>query len=312
MNESEPKPTEQNIASYEKQVKKGYSELGQEGLDAKHWGTAISIFSGRRFNFYTDKAYIEQEFVDPIVRWISRKDVQSESVTLADLGGENGFLLNEISTGLKQKLPSLVVNGLVVDVDSTGKARQKFEEKKTAGERKNLEYVVADVTRLPFDNETIDVIISRMTVQYLDAQQQEAFFSEINRVLKEGGLVEIMTVADFTDKEAYNKVFLEITHIISGNYDFKRLFPTLPQLKKLAESLKDSSLKATVGSRVLDFPLSVESFADRFNLNQAQKDKMITLFEIESKKHPEMFNLIDGVICLKSRILNLRFEKIKE
>ena len=49
----------------------------------------------------------------------------------------------------------------MVDIDSTGKAQKGFVEKKAKGDRDGMEFIVADITKLPFDDEKLDAVISR-------------------------------------------------------------------------------------------------------------------------------------------------------
>ena len=61
------------------------------------------------------------------------------------------------------------------------------------------------------------------------------------------------------------------------------------------------------GSKQIDFPFSVPAFAERFRIDTT---KLETLFEAQSKKFPELFEVVDGELCLKAKLLNLRFKKV--
>ena len=66
----------------------------------------------------------------------------------------------------------------------------------------NTEYAVASVEKLPFDDESFDVVVSFETIEHVDETVQKAFLSEIKRVLKEDGLL-IMSTPNkkkFTDE----------------------------------------------------------------------------------------------------------------
>lgn len=310
MSEFEPKPSEQKVASYESQVKKDYSELGDEGLDAKHWGTAKSDFFRDNVNFYTNKDYIRIKFVSGILPWLEKKKEVGQ-LTFADLGGDNGFLLDEISKMIRGEYPTLDFKGFVVDVDSTGRAEQKFKKEQELGERKQLEFVRADVTALPFNDESLDLIISRMAMQYLDSDQQDRFLFEVDRVLKEGGIFQIMTVEDNSEGQEYNKILAEITSIISGSSSFNRVFPDIEKFWSFEEKLEQSgsSLHLVFRTEETEMPLSVEGFADRFKLDEKQIERMRDLYKIKAKKYPDMFEEIDGVLCLKTRIVFQEYKK---
>ncbi len=304
MNESEPKKLGQNIRSYEDKVQKGYDELGNEGVGVENWGTMMTK-DGEMFNGYSDPRAIETFFTEPIARFIEGK---KESLTVADLGGDDGYLLNEILTGLRKKNHGLETKGIVVDLDSTGKARKSFSEKQSAGERADMELVVGDITQLPLGDGVLDVAISRMAMQYLDQEQQEKLLKEIVRVLKKEGYAIIQTVTDEKDNKAFNEVFEEITEIISKSPYFKRLFPSFKEFtsyKKFANKYGIEPM-SVYGSVEILFPMSAKSFAKRFKV--AEKD-LEELYTEKSKKYPELFREIDGQQCLIARLLNLRFKK---
>jgi ubiquinone/menaquinone biosynthesis C-methylase UbiE len=307
MNESEPiKP---DVASYENQVRKSYSEFGQEGLDVGHWGTMINKFSGERFNGYTDKEHINKTFVSPILFWLSDNLVQNQQIKIADFGGDDGFLLNEVATGIRNDRQDLGIKGFVVDIDSTGKARIKFEKEKKEGHRQEIEYVLADITQTGLNESSLDVIISRMTTQYLDEGQQKRFLDEALRVLKENGLLIIETIADYTGNKEYNRFWSEITKVISGGSDFKRKFPAFGEFSNYLKTFKEHQLETKFGSRYVDFPFSIQAFTDRFNLNDEQVKELNKLYEQEAKTFPDMFTREDGVLCLKASLIELRFSK---
>lgn len=66
------------------------------------------------------------------------------------------------------------------------------------GERRNLEYRVADVTRLPFPDGTFDVVVSFETIEHVT--EQERMLDEIARVLTPTGLL----ILSSPDKRTYS------------------------------------------------------------------------------------------------------------
>lgn len=297
--------------SYEKSIKKDYSEFGKDGSTLRHWGTAIDI-SGKRFNAYTDEEYIQQEFSEPISRYFENINIEQEEAFLVDLGGADGFLLNAVLQNVDEKTPSIKKIGVVVDLDPTAKERIRFKKDQAEGKRKNIDFVVADVTELPFEDNSVDVIISRMTVQYLNQNKQREFFQEISRILKIGGLAIVMTIDDFSRDEKINKILEEITSIISGNSNFDRSLLTYNTIKLLGKDFEGSAFKLIFGHRNISMPFSVEGFADRFNLDEDKKQKLGIVFGEGLKFNPELFEIIDGVLCLKARIHIMQLKKISK
>jgi ubiquinone/menaquinone biosynthesis C-methylase UbiE len=310
MHEAEPKPLEQDIATYENQVKKSYSEFGEEQLDVKHWGIVSSPLLMKDINLYTNIDFINSLFVQHILISLSQRS-SDEKILLADLGGDDGFLLDKITKGIKQEIPNINLGGFVVDIDSTNKAGQKFKRQQQAGEREQLEFVKSDITKLPFADKSIDILISRMAMQYLNPEQQIKFFFEIDRVLKDQGILQIMTVEDVSDNHIYNEIMKEITSIISGSSNFNRSFPNFEKFLSMEDELEKSgsSLHLVFKTDAIDMPLSVEGFADRFELSDEQKQQLTALYIKKSKQYPNMFKIIDNIICLNTTVVFLQYEK---
>lgn len=152
MNESESKIPKYAVSSYEKSVGRGYDKFGLQEISIKKWGTAIKT-NGERFNAYTDRKFITNSFSTPLENQIKNSSGEKSEFVVADLGGDNGFLLHEVIEDIKNKNPNVNIKGLVVDIDSTGKAQKGFLEKKAKGERDDMEFIVADMTKLPFGDE---------------------------------------------------------------------------------------------------------------------------------------------------------------
>ena len=184
--------------------------------------------------------------------------------------------------------------------------KERFVEKQTAGERKDMAYMVADITKLPLANESLDIVISRMTMQYLNQEQQEQFLKEISRVLRQEGLCLMQTITEETANKDFNQVWNEITKIISQSPDFKRHFPRFGEFTNHIRFSEQSGLTPVFSSRKVKFPFSVSAFTERF---QVDKTKLTQLFREKSKQFPDLFEVIDGQICLKARLLNLHLKK---
>ena len=296
------------VANYEQHVAKSYDVLGAEGLDARKWGTAIKQ-NGERFNAYTDRGYIDKVFGVPLREQIEGLGDEGGQFVIADFGGDDGFLLHQVMEDVEQVDTQKEIAGLVVDFDSTGKAKEKFLDRKAAGERKDMEYVVADITRLPFADASIDAIISRMSIQYLDAEQQVVFWEEVSRVLKENGLGIILSLTGFYDHKQFNSMVQSVVSIISGSQDWQRRMPAFNDFSNRARFEERYSLAPGFASRVLEFPMSVAAWADRFELSEKQLASLIELYQTKKKEFPDLFEIWDGELCLQSRLLEIRLRK---
>lgn len=92
-----------------------------------------------------------------------------------------------ITTDLATKVPQ----GRVIGLEPTA---EPFEEaRKLAAARKvdNISFEVGDARRLPFPDQTFDIVHTHQVLQYLNADDRIQAIREMRRVTKSGGLVAI-------------------------------------------------------------------------------------------------------------------------
>lgn len=110
------------------------------------------------------------------------------------------FLIRKVQESEKQALPVGVdlgcATGRIAEVlsrhcDKTVGIDASEELLRIADQRsgERIDYRVGDVSRLPFEGETVDVISAMGLVGSLEAYAQKAFFREASRVLKDGGIL---------------------------------------------------------------------------------------------------------------------------
>lgn len=85
------------------------------------------------------------------------------------------------------------VSAVDVSAEAVAHARERY------GDRDNLAFHEADVTRLPFEDDHFDVIVSFETLEHLEAQ--DAMLAEFRRVLKPAGFLLISS----PDKAVYTE-----------------------------------------------------------------------------------------------------------
>lgn len=105
---------------------------------------------------------------------------------LLDVGCGTGNLLQRVA----RTVPGLELAGLDPDRDSLTRAVRKLRR---AGATSTLIHGYAD--HLPFDDQSLDRVVSSMALHHVDPDQRSAFAGEALRVLRPGGTV---TVLDFS------------------------------------------------------------------------------------------------------------------
>lgn len=89
------------------------------------------------------------------------------------------------------------VIGLDISQDAIDRASKQYKE------HSNLQYVVGDVSNLPFPDSSIDVVVSFETIEHISVELQYKFLNEIQRVLVPDGYVIMST----PNKAIYSDLF---------------------------------------------------------------------------------------------------------
>lgn len=124
--------------------------------------------------------------IEHMHRYTILKRILQDKVVL-DAACGTGYGSNIIASVAKK------VYGLDISQDAINYANTNY------GMRQNLEYIQGDITKLPFDDGMMDVVVSYETIEHVDGDMQRKFLREIKRVLKPDGILIMST----PNKEIY-------------------------------------------------------------------------------------------------------------
>lgn len=118
------------------------------------------------------------------------------------------------------------VYGVDLDPETIDYAVKNYNEE-------NITFEVSSVTKLPYEDDFFDVIISFETIEHIDSESQKSTLNEIKRVLKKDGIL-IMSTPDkaiYSDARNYvNKYHVkefypdEYQRFLNTKFDFVRFF----------------------------------------------------------------------------------------
>lgn len=124
--------------------------------------------------------------IEHMHRYSVLKTVLKDKIVL-DAACGTGYGSNIIASVAKE------VYGIDISQEAIEYANSTFTE------CRNLKYIKADISKLPFENETFDIVVSFETIEHVDADIQNKFLREIKRVLKPDGMLIMST----PNKEIY-------------------------------------------------------------------------------------------------------------
>jgi arsenite methyltransferase len=161
--------------------------------------TAVSQEPDRDFIFPTGRAWAEDLDYPPELAYVPESAVQSFA------GIANPFSLGRIEPGARvldvgsgAGTDSLVAaqmvgpSGSVTGIDMTPEMLAKSRANAAAMGLDNVTFIEADAERLPFDDDSFDVVISNGVIDLIP--DKDAVFSEIFRVLVPGGRIQIADI----------------------------------------------------------------------------------------------------------------------
>ncbi len=293
------------ISDYEGSQHKPYEQLGIEKEKSwDSWGNVIVTKpdgTSERKSFYSDETITQRLFTDEIIGYLSKQTELSSSRVIVDFGGAEGTLLHQIVEQVKSKFPEIQIDPVVIDADP-----KKVEEVKKYPELKSVE---GDIFKIPLSDNSVDVAVSRMMMQYLPPinpelpkQTQETTLEEMYRVMKPGSIIQIVwpAVYDFTNNSMGANVIDHIWSLITWHRTFNdkeepgdgkwieddsgypvfsdpnraRSFVPGEVLAKYAERL---GFKVKAGGEVdwIEFRFTPEAVIERFKVEDTERQDLI-------------------------------------
>ena len=300
----EPKVESMKVSSYEGVEHKPYEELGantEMGWDT--WGSALVTNSDNsvvRDRFYSSERITQRLFSQDILNHLKNNhDISPQ--TIVDFGGADGRLLHQIVEQIRQESPGVELQPIIIDLD-----QKKLEEAEKYPELKEL---VGSVFDIPLGNESVDLAVSRMMMQYLPPESSEKStktqvdaLKEIYRVMKHGSLTQIVwpAVYDFTNNKmgantldyiwsllTYHRTFDESEDPGNGKWQLNEsgnpIFSEDERARSfipgevLASCAENCGFKVKSAGEIdwIEFRFTPQAVFERFNLKDEERKKLI-------------------------------------
>ncbi len=134
--------------------------------------------------------------------WFFLKDQLQEGMSILDIGCAKGFMLFD----LLQVMPELNVFGIDISEYAINNAKEEVKE-----------YCrVANAIDLPFEDKSVDIILSITTLHNLDEDEIKIAISEIERVKIRGSFITVDAYRDDYEKdlmESWNLTAKTVMHV---------------------------------------------------------------------------------------------------
>lgn len=186
--------------------------------------------------------------------FLKQRDQSLNNKACLDIGGSTGFVAKELSPFVRKVT--------VIDIDGDALS---FGEKQHPAQ--NISYKVADAMRLPFKNNSFDIVVCNQVYEHVPDYFK--LVKEIRRVLTDDGLCYFGAVNKFV--------------LIEPHYN-------LPFLSWLPKKLANLYLKLTIGKKGY-----YENLLSYNGLKNLLKSFIITDYTINIIKDPEKYYALDVI-----------------
>ncbi|MGB5793486.1 class I SAM-dependent methyltransferase [Poseidonibacter sp.] len=174
---------------------------------AREFGEAF--FDGERSHGYGGFSY-SSRFWEPVIPTFKEYYNLDENSKILDIGCAKGFMLYDFT----KVIPGITIKGIDISEYAIQNAKEEVKE--------HLQ--VANALKLPFEDNSFDLVISVTTLHNLNKEDMKQALSEINRVTKKDAFITLDAYRDDEEKkrmEAWNLTALTMMHTQEWKEFFK-------------------------------------------------------------------------------------------
>lgn len=293
------------IKQYEKE-RKPYFELGKDkekGWDS--WGNVLVTNpdgSAERASLYTDPRITRRLFTDSIIQELKERGDVNKTYQLVDLGGGEGQMLHTINYQLRMEpnIPRVKSTLLDLDEEKLKEAREKFPD---------IQIQQGSVLSAPFEDDSVDFIVSRMAMQYFSGfedeilmfagyrsaeesaksdESQYKLLKEAYRILKPGGQFVLVcpgystsTPVTRNTSEFWNRITAARTGQDYEEIAKEREFGSAGAIEMAAA---DVGFRAAIneGAGSIEWRITPQAVFDRFNIDpkSPEAEEVLKIFDL--------------------------------
>ena len=247
-----------------------------------------------------EKNFLRQHLLSNFLDPLTLKGLQNISLKDKDRVLDLGCGIGDTTILLARQFPGIIITGVDADHTLIAHARSCHQSSTTF-----MNFVTADATCLPFENDQFDFVFSRFMVHHIAAA--ETVFKEIKRVCKPGGIV-FMQEPDinFIDAWPANTAYPKLNEVVNALFADAKMGRKLLQYFKwigLKNISHDARILLATGNHVLKQFYSMTAAAmetailDKRLMTRAEMDIWIKeLLRIE--KDPETTVITHPIISV--------------
>lgn len=248
-------------------------------------------FTGERF--IPDSELGHEIEIEHFQRYYSIKDLVKNKIVIDAACGDGygSFIMSE---------EAAKVYGIDISEEAIKSASLKYK-------RKNLSFINASIEKLPFDDNSVDIIVSFETIEHVDSNLQNKFLKEVRRVLKEDGIIVISTPDKkvYSDKYNYTNKFHvnefykeEFIKFLNKEFKFLKIYYQYFEVVSLLDDLNsNTNIKA--------YSLSEEKHDGKYLVVLASNkelegyEQINSMFKYGEEKYAK---LIDRILQLQGEV----------